>query len=376
MKVSFVKAFYSGACDGRGGRVHDIIHHLRDMVDPPFQFDVHAYIVKNPDNTLASSPQEFLGTGHELQGTRRNNIEYALKLPTLLKNLHKSKPDVIHMTGFHPILVPPVMAASRNSPLVLGPNIGGWYPNRLDSVWGSGQMDLLKFKSKFRLRQILIKFLNWSRVLAFGDYHREMLHMLGIQDGDISNLHPGVDSIFTKLDSPGRNVSTPELLYVGDFSNHKGYDIFLRAISLIESNVEARVIGMGDPDWNLIRSLGLENRINVEGFISRSDLPNYYQSADLVVIPSIDETAGPNTQIEALACGTPVVATNTPGIREFAHDDATILFWPRQPRALAEAIEKALENVSVLSRSAWNDAEEYNVSNTVRQLEEIYTEVS
>lgn len=372
MKVSYVTPFYNGACEGRFGRFHDWVHALRDMPDPPFEFDVHAVMATNPDGTLASTPSGYLGDASELWATKQNKVESILETPRLYRDLQASGADVVHLISFDLLLLPPVVAACSETPLVLGPNVGGWYPIREDDLWLTSRVEEAKLRTKYFLRKQLVGRLNYEHIVAFSAYHRRMLDLLDVRDADVTTLQPGVDDIFSPtLDSSP--LSEPyELLYVGNFSEHKGYPLFLRAVSRLEPDVHVHVIGRGDPDWELIRALGIGDAITVEGFVDRADLPQFYRSADLYVVPSIDETAGTNTQFEALACGTPVVATDTDGINEFGPADAVKYFWPRDPDVLAATIDSAIADIDSLTDAARTHARDFHATNTVEQLADLY----
>lgn len=372
MKVSYVTPFYNGNCEGRFGRFHDWVHTLRDMDDPPFEFDVHAIMATNPDGTLASRPTGYLGDASDLWATKRNKIETVLESPRLYRDLRRSDADLVHLISFDLLLLPPVIAACRNTPLVLGPNVGGWYPIREDDVWLTGPAEATKLRAKYFLRKALVGRLNYEHIVAFSEYHRRMLDLLDVRDADVTTLRPGIDGIFSPEPDPGPPTRPYELLYVGNLSEHKGYPLFLAAVARLDRDVHVRVIGSGDPDHGLIRSLGLGDSVTVEGFVDRAELPAYYRSADLYVVPSIDETAGTNTQFEALASGTPVVATDTAGINEFGPKDAVKYFWPREPDVLASTLESAIEDIDLLTDAARKHARDFHASTTVAQLDDIY----
>lgn len=375
MKIAYVTPFYNGECDGRFGRFHDWVHTLRDMDDRPFECDVHAAMAVNPDGLLTEAPSEYLGDAGDLWATKRNNLQTLLETPRLYRELQRSDADIVHLVAFDSLLFPPVLTAANDTPLVLGPNVGGWYPIRDDDLWLTGPVEEAKLRAKYFLRKQLIRRVAYAHVLAFSDYHRQMLELLDIRGSAITPLRPGVDPIFSPDGASDPPASPYELLYVGDLSDHKGYPLFLRAVGRLDRDVRIRVIGAGDPDRGLIRSLGLESRVTIEGFVPRADLPRYYRSADLIVLPTIDETAGPNTQIEALACGTPVVTTDRPSMNEYAPEDAAILFWPREPRELADAIERALADLPALRGAARRHAPEFGADRTVAQLSELYERV-
>jgi glycosyltransferase involved in cell wall biosynthesis len=371
MRVSYVTPFYNGACDGRFGRFHDWVHTLRDTDERPYEFDVHAATASNPDETLASRPSNYLGEASELWATKRNNVEILLNLTRIHRDLRRTDPDIVHLVAFDSLLLPPVLSASRGTPMVVGPNIGGWYPPRAEEFWLAGPIQELKMKGKFLRRKLLMNRLEYSHVVAFSSYHRRMLRLLGVNDRDMTTLRPGVDRVFSPRAEVPPSKSAPELLYVGDFSEHKGYSMFLRAVSRLDRDVSVRVIGSGDPDERSLRSLDIEDQVTVEGFVDRPRLPEYYRSADLFVLPSIDET-GPNTKFEALACGTPVVVTDAPGLIDFTPSDAAVCFSPRAPEGLARAIETALEDITSLTRAARRRASEFHASTTVAHLDSLY----
>lgn len=375
MKVAYVTPFYNGRCEGRFGRFHDWLHTLRDMDNPPFEFDVHAVMAANPDGTLASTPSEWLGPGDELYGTKRNNLQYLSEIRRIRRDLRETHPDVVHLIAFDVLLLPSVLGTGEDVPMVLGPNVGGWFPIREDDIWFDDLTDRVRHRAKYLIRKGIVPRLDCERVCAFSQYHRRMLELIGVRQSEISVLRPGVDSRFSPEPDPETPTPPYELLYVGALSDHKGYPLFLRAVSQLETDIRIRVVGGGDPRRSLLRSLGLTNIVSVEGFVKREDLPKFYRSADLFVLPTIDETAGTNTQFESLACGTPVVATDSDAISEFGRGKSVNYFWPRKPAALATAIEATLSEISEATRAARDGHHEYSALRTVEQLENLYAEV-
>jgi glycosyltransferase involved in cell wall biosynthesis len=82
----------------------------------------------------------------------------------------------------------------------------------------------------------------------------------------------------------------------------------------------------------------LGERVRFVGLVSPADLPEYYQGADLLVNPSLSESFGMSL-VEAMACGTPVVATRVGGMPEIVEAGRTgVLVSPGDPDALGEAI--------------------------------------
>jgi len=205
--------------------------------------------------------------------------------------------------------------------------------------------------------------------LAFSNYHQHILNEVGIDSERVKLLHPGVDTRFSPDETERSDI--PTLLYVGDLSHHKGYDVFLRALGKIEVDVSVLIAGKGTPDVDLIQSLDLSNTVTHFGSVERQALPKHYNSADLLVVPSVDEM-GPNTIVEALACGTPVVATDRPGINEYPPENASVLFSPRTADELADALETALNDLDELTAAATTHAPDFGADRIVKALDTLY----
>jgi len=373
MNVAYVTPYYNGAVDGRYGRFLDWVHGLRDDPDPPFAFDVHPLTVSNPDQTLASAPHAIFGEGEELWGSKLNKLEHACNLPRLFRGLRSEYYDLVHVMIMDPIVFPTTILASGPTPVVVGPDVAGWSPVRDVPYWEETRRDRLENRAKYRLRRLLGSRERYDRAVAFSDHHRDILASFAIPQDLIDVLPAGVDPAF----EPGEAAlgSPPELLYVGDFSEHKGYRTFLRAVARLETDVGVRVVGAGDPDRDLIAHLGLTDVVTVEGFVPRADLPPLYRAADLYVMPSIDETAGGNTQIEALASGLPVVVTDAPGVDEYAPADAKVSFAPRTVDALVDALRSALADLPALTDSARAHADDFGPEAPINALASTYDRV-
>jgi glycosyltransferase involved in cell wall biosynthesis len=99
----------------------------------------------------------------------------------------------------------------------------------------------------------------------------------------------------------------------------KGIPIFLEALSRLSQSIKAIIIGDGNLKneyINLAKSLDIQNRVFFTGEVPIDNLPNYYRMADVTILPSttMGEAFG-LVLIESLACGTPVITSNLPGVR-------------------------------------------------------------
>ena len=100
-------------------------------------------------------------------------------------------------------------------------------------------------------------------------------------------------------------------------------------------------VGKG-PDMNSVQTkineLGLQNNFRLAGFVPDEDLPSYYNAADFFVLPSKSGEGLPLVALEAMACGLPVIATNTGGIGEVLNVKFGKIIAPNMPEAMAEAV--------------------------------------
>ncbi|HET6793774.1 MAG TPA: glycosyltransferase family 4 protein [Acidimicrobiales bacterium] len=133
------------------------------------------------------------------------------------------------------------------------------------------------------------------------------------------------------------------LLFVGRLDPDKGAHRAVEALGRLPEEATLRILGPGNDEqraelWRLARSEGVEARVEI-GVAERSALAAHYRSSDAFLFPSRwDEPFG-LVPVEAMACGTPVVATGTGGSTEFLRHEGNCLLVPREdPGRLAEAV--------------------------------------
>ncbi|MQF83155.1 glycosyltransferase family 1 protein, partial [SAR202 cluster bacterium AD-802-E10_MRT_200m] len=120
----------------------------------------------------------------------------------------------------------------------------------------------------------------------------------------------------------------PVVLFVGRADPVKGADLLLRAVATMEEDQEADILMVGgnpekDPEarrlQQLSESLGLSGKVRFEGIIPQEKLPLYYNAAEMLVMPSYSESFG-LVALEAMACGTPVIAARVGGLPSLVKD--------------------------------------------------------
>lgn len=138
--------------------------------------------------------------------------------------------------------------------------------------------------------------------------------------------------------------------YVGRISSAKGIMNFIKAMPLIlkeRSDSNFLLIGDGellDEVRSEIKREGLKNKVTFASWIPRDELPDYYNQLKLLVFPSYSEGL-PGVVQEAMACGTPVVATPVGGVPDLIKDGKTgFIMENNSPECIARNVIRALEH--------------------------------
>jgi D-inositol-3-phosphate glycosyltransferase len=244
-----------------------------------------------------------------------------------------------------------------------------------------------------------------DRVIAATLAEKTQLHFLyQAEERNIEIIPPGVDtSRFypIPLDEARENAGVPlddrVILFVGRIEPLKGLDTLLRALALMrESGLQCRVphyliVVGGDPDASgenltaemarlqaLCAELGLNDLVLFLGKRGQDTLPYYYSSADILVMPSHYESFG-MVALEAMACGTPVVASQVGGLAFLVQEGETGFVVPNgDPNALSERLTRLLTDDNLRRRlggQAAAYARQYSWENIVDRLLSVYSEV-
>ena len=143
--------------------------------------------------------------------------------------------------------------------------------------------------------------------------------------------------------APAAKDSPPTLLTVGRLQAHKNHAATIRAASRVGRAVQVRLIGRGPEQERLAQmARSLQVACRIETGVNAADVVAAYRQASVAVCPSRFEGLG-LTPIEAIASGTPVVASAIPPHQEFV-GAAARLVPPEDEQAWAEEIAKALDD--------------------------------
>jgi len=169
-----------------------------------------------------------------------------------------------------------------------------------------------------------------------------------------------------------------QLVYVGRLHWSKGVDILIKAMSrsnLIYQSWKLYIIGGGEEEKKLrqlIEELGLNNNVELIGKVSKKEVLEYFKKSQFSVVPSIEEAFG-YTVIESMSVGTPVIGSNTGGIKDIISDNIDgLLFESKNIESLASKMDIMAMDES-LRKKLGNNAhkkiqEEYEVKSVAAFL--------
>ena len=178
------------------------------------------------------------------------------------------------------------------------------------------------------------------------------------------------------IDYAGENI----ILFAGKMTRFKGIDILVDAAATYEAelpNAITVLAGDGEERANLEKQaadLGL-SRLFFIGNVAQDELARLYNIADIDLVPSRREPFG-LVAVEAMACGTPVVATNQGGLPDFVNESVGALVNPEDSADLARGIVATLGRA--LANPAWRDdiaayaSGNYSQAVIIRELDELY----
>jgi D-inositol-3-phosphate glycosyltransferase len=227
--------------------------------------------------------------------------------------------------------------------------------------------DTLERESQFRIRSEFSLMKRAGSIIASSEIDKEYMQYLYDGEADkIHVVHPGIDtSLFHPIDKTlarthiGASDEHKIVLFVGRIEPLKGIDTLMYAMKILKKKNPDQTVCLwivgGDTTesvshWpktlrelaSIRRELGIsEENVHFVGRKPQSDLPYYYNAADVVVMPSHYESFGMSA-LEAMGCAVPVITTNVAGIS--AHVSHVIS--ANNPLLLADQISHVLNDHS------------------------------
>lgn len=232
-------------------------------------------------------------------------------------------------------------------------------------------LDILLPQEDLFLRKIMILTLRNARnIIAVSNYTRKKLIEARIPPRKIKVIPNGVDTSRFNLDVDSSNVikkyhlrNRNVVLTVSRLIERKGHDLVIKSISEIlcqMPNIVYLIVGTGDEEKRLrkiVNDFGLAEHVIFAGVVSDGDLPKYYSSCDVFVMPAreISEKGDVEgfgiTYLEANACGKPVIGGRAGGVEDAIIDGTTgLLVDPLDIDGISYALLSLLTNRSLAKR--------------------------
>jgi glycosyltransferase involved in cell wall biosynthesis len=191
---------------------------------------------------------------------------------------------------------------------------------------------------------------------AISESTRDDLIDRGVPAQAVRVIYPGVDASVYRPDPTRTRRPVPTFAYVGRLKRYKGLELALEAVALARRQVPTirlDIAGSGDDRPRLeriVQQRGLSDCVRFLGFIGEDEKRHLLREAWAVVFPSPKEGWG-ITNVEAAACGTPAVASDSPGLRESVLNDETGILVPHnQSEALADALRRLSGDLDLVNR--------------------------
>ena len=230
--------------------------------------------------------------------------------------------------------------------------IAYFYRKELPYIVSLRGSDVPGFNQRFSYQYIFLKpiirrvWRNAEAVIANSEGLKKLAQKTD-PDCSIDIIYNGID---TEQFKPVRNNNNRlRILCVSRLIERKGIEHLLRSASQLQEKIgnrfEVWIIGEGNLQQQLkalSSQLGVAEIVSFQGYIEHGRLPDIYSSSDIFVLPSLSEGMS-NTVLEAMACGLPIVTTDTGGSKELINGNGVIL-PTNDVEGITDALGKLIED--------------------------------
>ncbi|MBX2966282.1 MAG: glycosyltransferase family 4 protein [Cyclobacteriaceae bacterium] len=291
----------------------------------------------------------------------------------------KEKIDILHCTGnTTPIFSPVPIIQTLHDIIFMDP-----IP-KTDSLYQ-------RFGNYYRRFIVPIVSKKSHTIITVSQYEKDrIVKRLNIPESKVHVIHNGINSRFKKnndkfiLESFIQKYSLPEkyILFIGNNSYRKNPERVLQAYTQYYNRNKSNTLALVTPglsrdfvDQSLrtLKQEHLRNHIYTPGYIDSDDLPLLYSCSTIFLFPSLSEGFGMPV-LEAMACGVPVITSNTSSIPEIAGRSAKLID-PYNTEAIADVLIELIENpqlMSDLSLGGVLQAEKFRWNKVAEKTMEIY----
>jgi glycosyltransferase involved in cell wall biosynthesis len=239
----------------------------------------------------------------------------------------------------------------------------------------------LPLPSPVRHAHVLLALRHVDRLITPSRYVAAQYTANGIPRDQIAVIQNGIDTenFAPRQRTPGKLT----LGFIGHLAQHKGLDVLLHALSLMDATpVRLLVVGSGEDAerfQTFAHERGLDPYVTFYGQVDNRRIASIYQQIDVLVVPSVWPENSPVTITEAMASGIPVIASDVGGISELVEEGVTGYLIPlRDSLAIAERIGRFLRHPELLKsmgERAREKIQAYQMRQQVERIVEVYQEV-
>lgn len=328
----------------------------------------HAVCCLGPDGPLRA---QFEEAGCHVDVVGRGRARGSLRvLLGAAAGIRAQAPDIVHLHRCGPDIWGQVAAALAGHGCVVATEHGPY----VRDADGSPQFSSLKTS----LRRALRSQLRWTIAISHA-VARNLLRNRLVAPARLQVVHNGVDTQ-VYAPAPSGRAAGPVVGAAGRLISRKGFDVLLEAFAAtrrVFPGAAMILAGTGPEQARLadqIEKLGLGSAVVMRGEVE--DMPAFFRSLDVFVMPSLSEGFGMSL-LEAMSCGLPVIASDVDGMRELVqHGKSGLLVEPGNPAPLGAAIEHVVRDHDLLARlgecARGTAVEQFSIQRMVRLYERTY----
>ena len=221
---------------------------------------------------------------------------------------------------------------------------------------------------------------------------QDLIKYFKVPADKIAVVYLGIESDFKKIENYAKikelkdkyQITKPFIFFLSVWRNHKNFEGLIKTFEILkkQGDFEYQLVlgGQEDPHYPNIRQTvnrsEYKNDIITPGFITDQEVPLFYNAAKMFVIPSFYEGFG-LIGLEAMACGLPVIASQTTSLPEIL-GDAALYFDPNNYEGMAEIISHVLTSAELqenLRQKGFLQIKKYSWSECAKKSLEIYKQI-
>lgn len=336
MRIGIDARMYSTEFTGIGRYVYELIKRLSE-IDTKNEY---VLFMNNPEYEKFEVPNK------RFKKVLVNAHHYSIKEQTsYLFAIYMAKLDLMHFTHFNaPIFY------KKKSVVTIHDLTLSFFPGKKMNSWFYRTAYNLVLKSAVN---------HAKKIIAVSENTKsDLIDVAHTNPGKIDVIYEGVGEKFTPRTNKEDllevlkkyGINKDFLLYTGVWRGHKNLVNLIKAFALLREGPEGLdlslvITGEEDPYYpevkRTVNELGLEHNVIYTGMVPEDELVALYQGATIYVFPSLYEGFG-LPPLEAMRCGTPVVASKTSCIPEVCGENNAVYFDPYDPEDIANSLRRVL----------------------------------